>query len=112
MIPDLRFDAQDILATLQPWVLCESPTHDAAAVNRMMSVAARDLALLGATVEMIPGRMGLSDCVRARFPHRDRDLGPAFWCSAISTRCIRSAPSEACSGGSRATAPTARASST
>ncbi|KOX43651.1 M20/M25/M40 family metallo-hydrolase [Methylobacterium fujisawaense] len=73
MIPDLRFDAQDILATLQPWVLCESPTHDAAAVNRMMSVAARDLALLGATVETIPGRMGLSDCVRARFPHRDRD---------------------------------------
>ena len=27
----------------------------------------------GATVETIPGRMGLSDCVRARFPHRDRD---------------------------------------
>jgi glutamate carboxypeptidase len=73
MIPDLRFDARDILATLEPWVLCESPTHDAAAVNRMMGVAARDLALLGATVETIPGRMGLSDCVRARFPHRDRD---------------------------------------
>ncbi|MEE7460187.1 carboxypeptidase [Methylobacterium fujisawaense] len=73
MIPDLSFDAREILATLQPWVLCESPTHDAAAVNRMMGVAARDLALLGATVETIPGRMGLSDCVRARFPHRDRD---------------------------------------
>ena len=73
MIPDLQLDAHEILNTLRPWVECESPTHDAAAVNRMMGVAARDLALLGATVETIPGRMGLSDCVRARFPHRDRD---------------------------------------
>ena len=54
---------------LRPWVECESPTHDAAAVNRMMGVAARDLAVAGARVETIPGRMGLSDCVRARFPH-------------------------------------------
>jgi len=73
MIRDLHFDAREILATLRPWVECESPTHDASAVNRMMGVAARDLALLGAAVETIPGRMGLSDCVRARFPHRDRD---------------------------------------
>jgi glutamate carboxypeptidase len=74
MIPDLHFDAREILATLRPWVECESPTHDAAAVNRMMGVAARDLALLGAAVETIPGRMGLSDCIRARFPHPRRDV--------------------------------------
>ncbi|EIZ86249.1 carboxypeptidase [Methylobacterium sp. GXF4] len=73
MIPDLPFDAESILATLRPWVECESPTHDAAAVNRMMGLAARDLAVAGAAVETIPGRMGLSDCVRARFPHRHRD---------------------------------------
>ena len=41
MNPDLHFDAREILATLRPWVECESPTHDAAAVNRMMGVAAR-----------------------------------------------------------------------
>ncbi len=66
---DLPFDAEDMLARLRPWVECESPTHDAAAVNRMMALAARDLAIMGATVETIPGRMGFGDCVRARFPH-------------------------------------------
>src|SRR3712207_7811870 len=29
----------------------------------------RSLALLGARVETIPGRMGYGDCVRASFPH-------------------------------------------
>lgn len=68
-ILDLPFDAEAILAGLRPWVECESPTFDAAAVNRMMALAARELALLGARVETIPGRMNLGDCVRASFPH-------------------------------------------
>lgn len=66
---DLPFDLEAMLPGLQRWVECESPTFDAAAVNRMMAVAARDLALLGARVETIPGRMGFGDCVRATFPH-------------------------------------------
>ncbi|TCZ58570.1 M20/M25/M40 family metallo-hydrolase [Roseicella aquatilis] len=66
---DLPFDAEAMLPGLRRWVECESPTFDAAAVNRMMAVAARDLALLGARVEIIPGRMGFGDCVRATFPH-------------------------------------------
>ena len=66
---DLPFDAQAMIAGIKPWVLCESPTWDAAAVNRMMAIAARELALLGARVETIPGRMGFGDCVRASFPH-------------------------------------------
>src|SRR4249920_1568698 len=70
---DLPFDAQTMLAGLRGWVECESPTFDAAAVNRMMGVAARDLAMLGARIETIAGRMGFGDCVRARFPHPKRD---------------------------------------
>jgi glutamate carboxypeptidase len=66
---DLPFDAEAMLAGLRAWVECESPTFDAAAVNRMMAMAARDLALLGARVETIPGRKGFGDCVRASFPH-------------------------------------------
>jgi glutamate carboxypeptidase len=66
---DLPFDAEAMLPGLRAWVDCESPTFDAAAVNRMMAVAARDLALMGARVETIPGRMGYGDCVRASFPH-------------------------------------------
>jgi glutamate carboxypeptidase len=70
---DLPFDAHTMLAGLRPWVECESPTFDAAAVNRMMGIAARDLAIMGAHVETIPGRMGFGDCVRARFPHANKD---------------------------------------
>jgi len=66
---DLPFDAESILGRLRGWVECESPTFDAAAVNRMLDLASRDLAMLGARVERIPGRMGFGDAVRARFPH-------------------------------------------
>lgn len=65
----LPFDLSAMLAGLRPWIECESPTHDAPAVNRMMALAARDLVIAGAAIEMIPGRMGFGDCVRARFPH-------------------------------------------
>ena len=70
---NLPFDAGAMLAGLRPWIECESPTYDAAAVNRMMDLAARDLALMGARIERIPGRTGFGDCVRARFPHPRED---------------------------------------
>jgi len=72
---DLPFDSDRMLDGLRPWIETESPTFDAAAVNRMMGVAARDLALAGATVETIPGRMNLGDCVRARFDHPSKEPG-------------------------------------
>jgi glutamate carboxypeptidase len=75
---DLPFDTETILAGLRPWVECESPTFDTEAVNRMMALAGRELALLGARVERIPGRMGRGDCVRARFPHPAGDGAPGI----------------------------------
>ncbi len=68
---DLPFDADTMLEGLRPWIECESPTFDAAAVNRMMDLAQHELAALGARVERIPGRMGYGDSVRAQFPHPD-----------------------------------------
>jgi glutamate carboxypeptidase len=65
----LLFDADAMLAGLKPWIECESPTFDSGAVNRMMALAARDLAALGASCETIPGRMNLGDRVRATCPH-------------------------------------------
>ncbi|WP_137699744.1 M20/M25/M40 family metallo-hydrolase [Marimonas lutisalis] len=65
---DLPFDTDEILAGLKPWIECESPTFDAGAVDRMMDLAAYDLAGLG-TVERIPGRMGFGGCLRVRLPH-------------------------------------------
>ena len=70
----LPFEADAMLAGLRPWVECESPTYDTAAVNRMMALAAHDLGAAGAVVEIVPGRMGLGDCVRARFPHPKGDV--------------------------------------
>ena len=69
----LVFDPEHILTGLKTWVECESPTFDAAAVNRMVDLASRQLALLGAQLDRIPGRMGFGDCVRARFAHPRRE---------------------------------------
>ena len=66
----LPFDTDKMLDGLKRWIECESPTHDAVAVNRMMDLAAYDLAG-HATIERIPGRMGFGGCLRARFPHPD-----------------------------------------
>ena len=71
MLMNLPFDTEKMLAGLRPWIECESPTYDAAAVDRMMDLAAYDLAACGAEIERIPGRMGLGGSVRARFPHKD-----------------------------------------
>jgi glutamate carboxypeptidase len=65
----LPFDADAMLDGLRPWVECESPTFDAAAVNRMMDLASRELVIAGARIERIAGRMGFGDCIRASFPH-------------------------------------------
>lgn len=65
----LPFDADTMLQGLRPWVECESPTWDAAAVNRVLDLASRDMAIAGARVERISGRMGFGDCVRASFSH-------------------------------------------
>jgi glutamate carboxypeptidase len=75
---DLPFDTEEMLRGLKTWIECESPTYDAAAVNRMMDIAAYDLAILGAEVERIPGRMGFGGSVRARLPHPDRGRIPGI----------------------------------
>ncbi|MET4328668.1 glutamate carboxypeptidase [Bradyrhizobium sp. i1.15.2] len=66
---NLPFDSEAMLQGLREWVECESPTWDATAVNRMLDLAARDMAVMGATIERIAGRQGLGSVIRARFPH-------------------------------------------
>ena len=70
----LPFDSDAMLAGLREWVECESPTFDAASVNRMMDLASRALVLAGARIERVAGRMGFGDCVRATFPHATPDV--------------------------------------
>jgi glutamate carboxypeptidase len=65
----LPFDSEAMLAGLRAWVECESPTWDAAAVNRMLDLAAREMAAMGASIELVAGRQGFGGCVQAKFPH-------------------------------------------
>lgn len=66
---DLPLDLDSLLAGLRPWIECESPTFDVAAVNRMMDFAASELVVAGASVTRFPGPPGLGDCLRGDFPH-------------------------------------------
>ena len=66
---NLPFDTDTMLQGLRTWVECESPTWDAPAVDRMLDLAAREMAIMGATIEHIAGRQGFGGYVRARFPH-------------------------------------------
>ena len=53
---NLPFDSEAMLQGLRGWVECESPTWDADAVERMLDIAARDMAIIGASIERIAGR--------------------------------------------------------
>ena len=67
MIAADTFDAEEIAAGIAAWAAIESPSYDAAAVNRMMDLAAANMRELGAAVERIAGTEGRGDAVRARF---------------------------------------------
>ena len=60
--------SEDLLAELAKWVAMETPTTDAASVNRLMDVAEGELARAGATLTRIPGRDGFGDNLIARTP--------------------------------------------
>lgn len=70
----LPFDAPSMLTRLRPWIECESPTWNAAAVSAAVGLACRDAAAAGGRVETIPGPKAtggeqLGDCALVRFPH-------------------------------------------
>ena len=64
---DNAFDAEEIAAGIAEWASVESPSFDAAAVNRMMDLAQETMTRLGASVERVPGAAGYGDAVCARF---------------------------------------------
>jgi glutamate carboxypeptidase len=70
----LPFDSETMLAGLRAWVESESPTWDAAAVNRMLDLAAREMAIMGASIELVAGRLGAA--YGRNFPTRSR-VSPA-----------------------------------
>ncbi len=67
------FDGEEILAGIRRWVEIETPSHDGAAVNRLVDMAERDLARIGAHTNRIPGRDGYGDVLEARAPWGKED---------------------------------------
>ncbi|MBV8911897.1 MAG: M20/M25/M40 family metallo-hydrolase [Acetobacteraceae bacterium] len=82
---ELPFDSKQMLAGLRPWIECESPTWDAGAVERMLDLAASELAGLGAVVESIAGRGGFAGCRRARMPHPRQGEGGVLILAHLDT---------------------------
>ncbi|MCR9257665.1 MAG: M20/M25/M40 family metallo-hydrolase [Alphaproteobacteria bacterium] len=61
-------DPEEILAGIKRWVHVESPSEDAAAVNRMMDQAEADFRTTTPHVERVPGSEGWGDHLIARSP--------------------------------------------
>src|SRR3982074_3242583 len=65
---NLPFDSEAMLQGLSGWVECESPAWDAGTVDRMLDIAARDMAIMGASIERIAGQQAFGGPVGARSP--------------------------------------------
>ncbi|MCT4494164.1 M20 family metallopeptidase [Bosea minatitlanensis] len=55
------FDTATLLAGIRRWVECESPSTDAAAVNRMVDLVEQDALAAKLAVQRFPGRDGYGD---------------------------------------------------
>lgn len=67
------FDTDAMVAGIARWTTCESPTRDAAAVERMLDIVAAEFEGVPVGVERIPGRDGLAGVLAVRAgPASDR----------------------------------------
>lgn len=64
---NLPFEIEQMVAGLRLWVETESPSYNPSAVNKVVDLAAYDLASIGASLERVPGRMGYADTLRATY---------------------------------------------
>ena len=78
-------DSAEILAGIREWVEIESPTTDAASVNRMADKVIADYAAIGAKVQRIPGRDGFGDHVLVTSPWGSDDEPGILVLSHIDT---------------------------
>jgi glutamate carboxypeptidase len=82
---ELAFDNQDLLAGIFSWVRIESPTTDAAAVNRMMDFIETDAAGWGAEIRRIPGTAGMGDLLLLSSPGAEEETPGILLLSHVDT---------------------------
>ncbi len=79
------FTAEALLEEIRSWVLIESPTDDAAAVNRMADKVAADAMAAGLRLTRIPGSQGFGDHLLATSPWGDEDAPGILVLSHLDT---------------------------
>lgn len=84
-VTELPFDSRQMARGLRSWVELESPSYDPRAVDRMLSVAARDMAVMGASVQFIPGSGDFAGAVKASFPHKRQGEPGILVCGHMDT---------------------------
>ena len=70
---DPPFETDALLAEIRSWVDIESPTENAAAVNRMVDKVAADAAAFGANLTRFPGTEGRGDHLLVSSPWGEED---------------------------------------
>ena len=68
-------DTAGFVAGISAWAAVESPTHDAAGVNRAMDLVSSEAADASIALERIPGQDGLGDSILLRSGPRSQDRG-------------------------------------
>jgi len=63
-----KIDPEEILGGIVEWVEIESPSHDAAAVNKVVTLVEGQFRDLGAQMQRTPGVDGFADILKARTP--------------------------------------------
>ena len=76
-------DLGAMISGIQRWVETESPTHDKAAVNRMMDVVQSDVADLPVKIERVPGTNGFADNSSVSARSRAAELTSPAWSLVI-----------------------------
>lgn len=74
-VPAEAIDLDELIQGIARWVQIESPTTEPAAVNRMMDIAAEELAALGAKIDRRAGNNGFGDSVIATIAGREPGPG-------------------------------------
>ena len=69
------YDADELLEGIRTWVFVESPTNVPDGVNRVMDLAEREMAALGAAIERESGGEGYGDLLTARVPGESEGPG-------------------------------------
>lgn len=86
MVQTVIGSSEALLGELSRWVRIETPTTDAAAVNRLLDLCEQELDAVGARTTRLPGHGGFGDTLVARVPGPPGEArAPVLVCGHLDT---------------------------